>query len=93
MRVPGVGQCAVVARPDADFGEVPVAFVVPKPELPPEGARTLPAAVIAHCAGKLAKFKVPRGVRLIAELPLVGFGKISKAKLREMALEPPMADE
>ncbi len=91
-RIPGVGQCAVVARPDADFGEVPVAFIVPKPGLSAADARALPAAVIARCGSELAKFKVPREARLVAELPLIGFGKISKTKLREMALEPPQAD-
>ncbi len=86
LRAPGVKECAVVARPDADYGEVPVAFVVPKPDLPPEEARALPETVSALCRESLAKFKVPRETRIVADLPLVGFGKVSKARLREMAL-------
>ena len=86
-RVPGVRGCAVVAKPDPTWGEVPVAFVVLAPDLSPDDARALPARVTALCAERLAKFKVPREVRVIDALPLVGFGKIAKAKLREMARE------
>jgi crotonobetaine/carnitine-CoA ligase len=82
---PGVKECAVVARPDAAYGETPVAFVVPKPDLPPEAARALPEAVAALCRENLAKFKVPREIVLLEALPMVGFGKVAKAKLREMA--------
>ena len=83
-KTPGVRECAVVAKSDPDYGEVPVAFVVAA-ELSPQDALALPGVILARCAGSLAKFKVPRHVRLVAELPLVGFGKVSKAKLREMA--------
>ena len=86
-RTPGVRECAVVARADDTYGEVPVAFVVPKPDLSPEERGALPAAIIARCAEQLAKFKVPREARLIEAMPMVGFGKVAKARLREMARE------
>ena len=84
---PGVKECAVVAKPDRDYGEVPIAFVVPLPGLSPAAARALPEAVLARCRDNLAKFKAPREVRLLDALPMVGFGKVAKAKLREMAGE------
>ncbi len=86
-RTPGVKECAVVARTDETYGEVPVAFIVPKPGLSPEDARELPALVLARCREQLAKFKVPREARVIEALPLVGFGKVAKARLRDMARE------
>jgi len=84
-KTPGVKACAVVARPDAAYGEIPFAFIVPQPGLAPEAAKALPEAAIARCREQLARFKVPRAARLIEALPLVGFGKVSKARLREMA--------
>jgi len=40
---------------------------------------------IAHCAAALARFKVPRTVVVVADLPRVNFGKVAKTRLREMA--------
>ena len=84
IRAPGVAEVAVVARPDDDYGEVPVAFVVARKDA---DAADVEAAVLARCREHLAKFKVPREVRILHELPMVGFGKVSKAKLREMLQE------
>jgi crotonobetaine/carnitine-CoA ligase len=81
LRTGRVSEVAVVARSDADYGEVPVAFVVPKPDLPSDDVEAL---VLGACRASLAKFKVPREVRVLHELPTVGFGKVSKARLREM---------
>lgn len=83
--VPGVAEVAVVARPDADYGEVAVAFVVASSDAKPD----IGDAVISHCRTRLAKFKVPREVILIDMLPKVGFGKISKAVLRERLKKMP----
>lgn len=87
-RTPGVKECAVVAKPDEAYGETPVAFIVADPGLSLEEARVLPETVLARCRENLARFKVPREARLIEALPLVGFGKVSKATLREMARKP-----
>jgi carnitine-CoA ligase len=77
-RVPGVADVAVIGRPDPVFGEVAVAFVV--------GASAdqaaLEAQVLAACRANLAKFKIPRQVVFLPDLPRVGFGKVAKAKLR-----------
>jgi crotonobetaine/carnitine-CoA ligase len=78
MELPGVHEAAVVGKPDASYGEVPVAFVVPRP-----GQTDLTEKVLAHCRTSLARFKQPREVHLIDELPRINFGKISKAMLRK----------
>jgi fatty-acyl-CoA synthase len=79
---PSVQQVAVVGLPDARLHEVAVAYVIPKAA----GALTA-QAVIEHCQGKLASFKVPRHVMIVEELPMTSSGKIQKAKLREAAKE------
>jgi acyl-CoA synthetase (AMP-forming)/AMP-acid ligase II len=61
---PGVEEIAVVGIPDARWGEVVCAVVVPKP-----GAEPTLDALRAHCEGKLAGFKRPRRLELARELP------------------------
>jgi fatty-acyl-CoA synthase len=80
-RHPAVMVCAVVAKPDARWGETPVAFV----ELQP-GAATTAADLIAHCKTLLAAYKVPREVRLEG-IPKTSTGKIQKFSLRERVLQ------
>ncbi|MBL8310216.1 MAG: acyl-CoA synthetase [Burkholderiales bacterium] len=67
---------AVVAQPDARWGEVPCAFVELKP-----GASTTEQALIEHCRASLARFKVPKRVEFIT-LPKTSTGKIQKFVLR-----------
>ncbi len=75
---PSVLECAVVAAPDDKRGEVPVAFVVLKPDM------TATAAELrAHCRERLASNKVPREFLVRDALPKGGTGKILKAELRE----------
>jgi fatty-acyl-CoA synthase len=76
-RHPAVMTCAVVARPDAKWGETPVAYVELKPEI-----TTTATELIAHCRSLLAGFKVPREVRF-EEIPKTSTGKIQKFVLRE----------
>jgi fatty-acyl-CoA synthase len=79
---PDIHQVALVGYPDERLGEVPVAFVQSVP-----AAGLEPDAVIAHCTGRIASFKIPRHVLLVEEFPMTSSGKIQKAKLRELALE------
>ncbi len=74
---PMVHQVAVVGLPDARLGEVPVAYVACTP-----GAYLEADAVIDHCRGKVASFKVPRHVVFIDSFPMTESGKIRKADLR-----------
>jgi fatty-acyl-CoA synthase len=69
-----------VARPDAQRGETPCAFVVLKP-----GATAVSEEdIMAWCRERLARFKVPRAV-VFGELPKTSTGKIQKFVLRERA--------
>jgi fatty-acyl-CoA synthase len=78
-RHPAVMVCAVVAKPDAKWGETPLAFVELRP-----GSSASADELIAHCKGLLAGYKVPREVRF-EEIPKTSTGKIQKFQLRERA--------
>jgi len=78
-RHPAVLACAVVAKPDAKWGETPLAFVELK-----AGAEVSAAELVAHCKSLLAGYKVPREVRFEA-IPKTSTGKIQKFQLRERA--------
>jgi acyl-CoA synthetase (AMP-forming)/AMP-acid ligase II len=73
----GVLEVAVVGKPDAVLGEVPVAFIVPYPD-----ANLAPEDVIAHCTTRLTRVKVPTEVTILAALPKNPVGKIDKPTLR-----------
>jgi carnitine-CoA ligase len=75
---PGVGDVAIVGKPDPVLGERVVAFVVPGEEGPPEVK-----GLQEHVGRQLAPFKVPEAVYLIDELPRTATGKIIKKQLRE----------
>ncbi len=80
--LPGVAAVAVVGVPDARWGEVGVAWVEPGP-----GADTLSAESIrAALDGQLARFKRPKRIHVVAELPRTGSGKIDKPALGRRAL-------
>lgn len=70
-------EAAVVGRPDERWGEVPVAFVVLRP-----GAEATAEELIAHCEGQLARFKTPKAVDFLPELPRNPSGKVLKRELR-----------
>jgi acyl-CoA synthetase (AMP-forming)/AMP-acid ligase II len=72
-----VAEAAVVGRPDDRWGEVPVAYVVVR-----AGAATTPDELVEHCRGRLARFKVPKEVRLVDALPRNPSGKVLKRELR-----------
>lgn len=75
---PAVLEAAVVARPDKQWGEVPVAFVATRKD------RVMDAEdLIAHCRARLASFKCPKDVLLVRELPRNPSGKVLKRELRE----------
>ena len=78
-RHPDVLAAAVVAKPDAKWGETPCAFVELK-----AGATATPEDIVAHCKKHLAGFKVPRAV-VFGELPKTSTGKIQKFELRKQA--------
>jgi len=74
---PAVRDCCVVGAPDADLGEVPVAFVVLK-----EGERLDEPALKAFVKGTLARIYVPAEIRGIDVLPTNSVGKTDRKALR-----------
>jgi len=79
MAHPAVNLCAVVAKPDDKWGEVPCAFVELK-----TGHTADEAEIIAFARSRLAGFKCPKRV-VFAELPKTSTGKIQKFELRGLA--------
>jgi long-chain acyl-CoA synthetase len=75
---PDVGEVAVVGVPDATTGEALVAYVVARP-----GASVDVDALLADAGRSLARFKLPRTVAVVAELPHTVTGKVKKWQLRE----------
>jgi fatty-acyl-CoA synthase len=75
---PAVGQCGVVGMPDAKWGEVGRAFIVLAP-----GAQATAEELTEHLRARLARYKVPKRIDFVAELPLSPAGKILRRTLRE----------
>ncbi len=75
---PKILEAVVIGVPDEHWVEAIKAFVVPKPN-----ADLTEAEVIAHCKAVLSRYKVPRSVEIVSELPKSGTGKILKSVLRE----------
>ncbi|UAK39129.1 AMP-binding protein [Gordonia bronchialis] len=71
----GVAQVAVIGAPHPDWGEAVIACVVSAGALNPD-------EVIAHCRKRLSRYKIPKQVRLVEELPLTALGKLDKKALR-----------
>jgi acyl-CoA synthetase (AMP-forming)/AMP-acid ligase II len=81
LRHPAVAEAAVVGRPDAEWGEAIVAFVVPRGENPST------EALDRLCLDNIARFKRPKEYRFVERLPKNNYGKVVKTELRA-ALKP-----
>ncbi len=75
---PAVAECAVFAVPDAKWGEAIRAAVTLRP-----GARVTSDELIDFCKQRLARFKVPKAIDVVEELPKTAVGKILRRALRE----------
>lgn len=78
LKMPGVGEVAVIGIPDERLGEVGMAFVVPAP-----GRSLSSGEVVEWSRGNMANFKVPRRVEIVEALPRNATGKVMKFELRE----------
>jgi malonyl-CoA/methylmalonyl-CoA synthetase len=76
--IDGVAESAVIGLPHPDFGEGVVAVVVPKPGVALDGAR-----IVGMLKERIAKFKVPKQVFVVDELPRNTMGKVQKNLLRQ----------
>jgi fatty-acyl-CoA synthase len=75
---PAVAEAAVIGRPDPRWQEVPVAYVVLR-----KGASVDTDALIRHVGGELARFKIPREIVLVDDLPRNALGKVQHFRLKE----------
>ncbi|SPA45038.1 class I adenylate-forming enzyme family protein [Cupriavidus taiwanensis] len=80
--LPGVQECAVVGVADARWGEVPVAVIVPAPGAPRGALAAEPLRELL--AARIARFKLPREVVLMDDLPRSALGKVLKPQLRAL---------
>ncbi|MDH2414165.1 long-chain fatty acid--CoA ligase [Nocardioides sp. CER19] len=78
---PDIAECAVIGVPDERWGEVGRAYVVLR-----EGTHLDAGAVLAHLDGRLARYKLPKSVVFLPELPHNASGKLMKSRLREVTL-------
>jgi long-chain acyl-CoA synthetase len=75
-----VAEATVIGVPDSVRGEAPKALVIPR-----DGARVTSPELLQWCRQRLANYKVPRTIEIVAELPRTVTGKVLKTELRRMA--------
>jgi fatty-acyl-CoA synthase len=75
---PDVAEAALIGQPDERFGEVGLMVVVLR-----EGSSATAQELLNACEGRLARYKVPRGVVFSNALPYSSYGKVQKAELRK----------
>jgi len=75
---PSVADVAVTGRPDAEWGSVVVAYVVPHDPAAPPALEQLRAL----CASVVAAYKAPRALIIVEQLPRTASGKVARATLR-----------
>lgn len=77
----GIKEAAVIGIPDNQWGQVPVAFVVV------DGSVLSEKSIMKNCEKSLAKYKIPKRVFFVSELPRNASGKIVRRNLREWVEE------
>lgn len=88
VSLPGVAECAVIGLPDARWGEVPVAVLVRRQDA--NGQAMSAQTVLDHVQGQIARYKWPRQVIFLTELPQSALGKVQKPALKAhlLSLQP-----
>jgi fatty-acyl-CoA synthase len=81
---PDVVECGVIGRPDPRWGEVPVAYVIRR-----EGCFVEAEDLKAHVLAQLARFKVPRDIVFVDDLPRTALGKVQHFMLHQLGEQTP----
>lgn len=76
---PDVSECAVIGRPDPRWDEVPVAYVIRR-----SGCRLEVDELKAHLQAQLARYKVPRDIVFVTDLPRTALGKVQHFLLKQL---------
>lgn len=79
LQHPGVSEVSVIGKPDPDWGESVLAFVVAK-----SGGEVDEAELDALCLARIARFKRPKEYRFLDSLPKNNYGKVLKTELRRL---------
>lgn len=82
---PEVVECGVIGRPDPRWDEVPVAYVIRR-----KGASVDADGLKAHIQSQLARFKVPRDIVFVEDLPRTALGKVQHFMLRQIDANIPV---
>jgi fatty-acyl-CoA synthase len=78
---PDVAECGVIGKPDPKWDEVPIAYVIRRSE-----RRVEAQELRAHVLKQLARFKVPRDIIFVDDLPRTALGKVQHFMLRQLEL-------
>ena len=85
MKHEHVAECGVVGTPDAERGQVVMAYVVLRPGV--EASDATRAALQDYCKREIAPYKYPRRIEFVSALPRTETGKLQRFRLRQMAVE------
>ena len=88
LEYPDIVDCAVIGVPDAEAGEVPRAYIVPR-----AGCQLDPDALTAYVSGRVAAYKAIRQWEVVAAIPRTPSGKILRRVLRERARQTPVSPQ
>ncbi|MBB4361401.1 fatty-acyl-CoA synthase [Bradyrhizobium sp. CIR18] len=76
---PDVSECAVIGRPDPRWDEVPIAYVIRR-----SGSRLEADELKTHIQTQLARYKVPRDIVFVTDLPRTALGKVQHFLLKQL---------
>ena len=76
---PEVSECGVVGRPDPRWDEIPIAYVIRR-----KGSQVRTDDLKAHIQSQLARFKVPREIVFVDDLPRTALGKVQHFMLKQL---------
>jgi fatty-acyl-CoA synthase len=79
---PEIAEVAVLGLPDAQFGEIVAAWIVPR-----AGASPSAESIVTYCRGQITHYKIPERIAIVESLPRTVTGKVRKHGLKTQAIE------